>query len=107
MKNQIRQGDVFLIACNEPAQSIEELREADGTIVLAHGEVTGHAHRISQRHAKTFRDEINGRRFLRVNGGSVALTHEEHSTANIDPGYYQIVIQKRWTDDQEVANVTD
>jgi hypothetical protein len=103
---QIRQGDVFLTSC-QPIQAREEPRERDGTIVLAHGEVTGHAHRIAHRHATTFRDEMTGRRFLRVSGGGVSLSHEEHSTAVVPVGDYEIVIQKRWTDDQEVANVVD
>lgn len=79
---QFRQGDVLLVAVTTiPAGAIEQ--PPDRGIVLAEGEVTGHAHRIPHRHASggaaaAYRTELDAR-FLRVTA-PVPLRHEEHKT---------------------------
>ena len=69
-----------------------------GRVVLAHGEVTGHAHAIRDRRATMFRDPAQTAMFLRVSGdGPVALEHEEHDTIHIPPGDYEVVRQREYT----------
>ncbi len=76
-----------------------------GAIVLAHGEVTGHSHRIPHRSAKLYRDEADAR-FLRATA-PVILRHEEHAPVQLPTGDYRIVIQRVWTDEDEAVNVQD
>ncbi len=49
---QCRQGDVFLERVEAPAVGKEIARDAQGRIVLAHGEATGHAHVVRHPRAK-------------------------------------------------------
>jgi len=88
-----RQGDVLLIPIDYvPLAATKQPRKGD--IVLAHGEVTGHAHRIKELQADVFMGAA-GTRFLRA-AEPVNLTHEEHATVSIPPGAYRIVQQREW-----------
>ena len=95
-----RQGDVFISAVTEFPEKITEVPRENGRIVLAHGEVTGHAHVIVSRKAKMFRpDDIpatGATLFLRIEDGTVALTHEEHDKIDIPPGTYRVVRQREY-----------
>jgi len=66
---QYRQGDVLLIPVDDvPAGSVEETT-TETRVVLAFGEVTGHAHAIDTLMAKTFH---NGeQRYLVASEGAV------------------------------------
>lgn len=78
---QIRQGDVLLAAAAIPAGAIEQPPDRERGIVLAEGEVTGHAHRIPHRYAagaQAYRTELDAQ-YLRVTA-PVPLRHEEHKT---------------------------
>lgn len=79
---QIRQGDVLLVAEPIPEGARPIALDAERGLVLAEGEVTGHAHRIPHRHAAgtaaAFRTEEDAR-FMRVTA-PVPLRHEEHKT---------------------------
>jgi len=101
--DQARQGDVFLIR-DESVQG--DIEPVDGDVILAHGEVTGHAHRIANKGVRTFNDRKRSRRYMRTNEISM-LTHEEHGTITIAPGNYRVVIQRVWTDAEESLNVAD
>ena len=90
---QYRQGDVLLVPVNEiPNGSISEA--SDGSrVVLAYGEVTGHAHAIDSTLAATF--QHGQERFLKVEPGAI-LRHEEHSPLNLAPGAYRVIIQREY-----------
>jgi hypothetical protein len=89
-----RQGDVLLIG--EAAAKGEQVSRDDGRIVLAYGEVTGHAHAIVSEDAELLQDLES--RFLRVLAeGGVDLIHEEHATITIPQGDYRVVIQREYT----------
>ena len=111
---QLRQGDVFLQRIGKlPAGAVEVPNER-GRIVLAHGEVTGHAHAIADHvetvgataaaeiaealiaRCKAKLYEHGGDRYLVVDE-PVNLTHEEHSPHIIPPGVYEIPVQVEHT----------
>lgn len=94
MKSEmVRQGDVLLVKIDDMPNSAEEI-ESTGRIVLAYGEVTGHAHAIAVAQAKLF---IDGQtRFLKVGDAGADLVHEEHSTIHLTPGLYRIVQQREY-----------
>jgi len=86
----IRQGDVLLLAIDQiPA----EARSLDH-LVLAEGEVTGHAHRITSGSATLL--EYGERKYLRVDEAS-ELTHEEHGPHVLSPGAYEVKIQREYS----------
>lgn len=89
---QYRQGDVFLVKIAELPAHADEVT-ASGRIVLAYGEVTGHAHAISAGQARMFVD--GDTRFLVVES-SADLCHEEHATIQLESGVYRIVQQREY-----------
>ena len=69
--------------------------------ILAHGEATGHAHRIDD--AQLY--EYDGTLYFRV-ARDARLTHEEHATITLPSGSYRVVRQReyvpsstRWVED--------
>lgn len=106
---QFRQGDVFLelIEDVESVELGERVPLDRGRVVLAHGEVTGHAHAIEDVGAILFRGKsANDDRFLRVLK-PVSLLHEEHSKIALEPGLYRVRRQREWTDADEPRVVAD
>lgn len=94
-----RQGDVLIIATDRiPAQTRPVARD-HGRIVLAYGEVTGHAHAITDPAATLLElpDTEISTRFLQVLAdGGVDLHHEEHATITLPPGTYEVRRQREY-----------
>ena len=88
-----RQGDVLIIKRDVLPATAQPV-ERKGDVILAHGEVTGHAHRIA---SSAVREWSAGAERLIQALATVALTHEEHYTVFLPPGVYQIVIQSEYT----------
>lgn len=104
-----RQGDVMIRQINEIPKGTEEAKPDGNRIVLAYGEVTGHAHAIAVPQAKEFtlRDAgIAVRRFLQVFEGGAEVKHEEHATIPLPTGFYEIVQQREYSP-EEIRNVAD
>jgi hypothetical protein len=90
-----RQGDVLITRVDHLPELATELpRDEARGVVLAEGEVTGHAHRIHSRHAQLYRTEVDAR-YMRVTA-PVALQHEEHATVAIPPGDYRVTIHAEY-----------
>ncbi len=103
---QYRQGDVFIQRIRKMPKDVQPLRRTRRGVVLAEGEVTGHAHAIKDRGADLYGGEIEAR-FLRVLAeGGVALTHEEHATITLPKGDYEIRIQREYSP-EAIRNVRD
>ena len=99
-----RQGDVLLISTNSIPKSAKKLKPEGGRVVLAHGEVTGHAHAIyNPSIAALYGDGLD--RFLKVME-AVPLSHEEHSAIQLPAGNYRVIIQKSYTT-AEMVKVLD
>lgn len=79
-----QQGDVTI----QPA-TIPTGNRKDAGRVLAHGEVTGHAHRLTEA-SDGLLVEIDGQLYLRVGEGGATVVHEEHGPVDLPPGEYKI-----------------
>lgn len=111
MTFQARQGDVFVRQV--PARDLAGVTIGDRTdVVLASGEVSGHAHRVVP--AVKGRDDYptaqcvegpDGRRYLLVEQACM-LTHEEHGPIAIQPGCYRVTVQREYTP-EGLRNVLD
>jgi hypothetical protein len=87
-----RQGDVLLVAVDAlPEQA--RLEPRTGRIVLAEGEVTGHAHAIEEHDALTY--TYQGERYL-LTRSTAQLIHEEHAPIAVPPGAWRVVIQREY-----------
>ena len=89
----IRQGDVLVVGIDAIPDDAQPVARDHGRVVLAYGEVTGHAHAIRDRRATLL--ERDSDRYLRVTA-PVTLDHEEHAALDIPPGSYRVVIQREY-----------
>jgi hypothetical protein len=81
-----RHGDVLLVRVGDcPENTPKRVRR----MVLAEGEVTGHAHVITA--PGRFRED---RLSLPVGG---TITHEEHHEMVLEPGDYRVIHQQQFT----------
>jgi hypothetical protein len=102
-----RQGDVLIIPVKQLPKNLQPVEREGGRVVLAHGEVTGHAHAIKDQRAALFRDPKLAAIFMHVSGDeTVALEHDEHETINLPAGNYQVIRQREYSP-QEIRNVAD
>jgi hypothetical protein len=100
MGNQYRHGDVLI----EQVSSLPRIREKLPHTILAHGEVTGHSHRIKEPGAELFQTPEGF--FLHVVAKPVSVVHEEHQTITLAPGYYRIWRQREYSP-EEIRIVRD
>lgn len=96
-----RQGDVVLI---KVAALPKGAKRVEGPIILAHGEVTGHAHQIFGGGCALM--EAGSKTFLTADQ-LLDLTHQEHATLVIEPGVYEVRRQREWSDQDEPRMVLD
>lgn len=86
-----QQGDVLLFPVRQlPTQARRVATRANGRIVLAEGEVTGHAHVVvAEPEVSVELFELDGVTYLRTSGPS-SLVHEEHHQQLLAPGTYRV-----------------
>lgn len=104
-----RQGDVLLrqIAKIPTDVTVAEKKDQGGRsrIVLAYGEVTGHAHAITDLDKVDVFVKGDGTMYLAVKD-SAELKHEEHGTIVLPAGNYERVIQREYSP-ESIRNVMD
>ena len=105
-KFMARQGDILIERIASLPDNAKEV-EYKSWIVLAEGEVTGHAHTIktTNRITKYF-DLGDDVRAVAVKGRSVTVEHQEHAPIELDEGIYKVSRQKEYTP-QAIRNVAD
>lgn len=109
MKQTIfRQGDVLLVQVDAvPVDAVPV--KIKGDVILAWGEVTGHAHRLAPKAIRPFAKggvwSADAERFIAV-AEATALTHEEHSSITLPPGNYKVIQQREYTP-SEIRRVAD
>lgn len=104
---QFRQGDVLIESVEKIPRKAKKLPRENGRVVLAHGEVTGHAHAIKDKRVELL-SETGGRElcYLRVDCAEALLQHEEHSTVRLPVGKYRVTKQREYHP-QELRYVAD
>ena len=81
-----QQGDVLFRSVDHLPEKIKMIKR-DGPIVVAHGETTGHAHKILDD-VKAFLDESDNM-FLDIES-PVTVAHEEHKPIKLPEGLYMV-----------------
>ena len=99
-----RQGDILLDAVDAlPAGAVRRPRDA-GRVILAYGEVTGHAHAFA---TPTVEDYAVGEdRYVEITVEPAMLLHEEHAPIPVPPGVYRVRRQREYTP-EEIRTVAD
>lgn len=106
----LRQGDVLLVLVAAVPAGAKDVTPKD-RIVLAFGEVTGHAHAVypegvKKKSAMPARMwDAGAERFLQV-VSQTSLKHEEHAAIPLPPGVYKVVQQREYSP-EEIRRVTD
>lgn len=110
MNTIFRQGDVLLtLVAAIPVGAKEEDLSKDSRVVLAYGEVTGHAHAIMRDpetkalHVRAW--SAGAERFIQV-VEKTALRHEEHAGVPLEPGIYKVTHQREYSP-SEIRRVAD
>lgn len=105
MNVHYRQGDVLLLKVDDMPPDVVPVEPDNNRVILAYGEVTGHAHALSTATTTLFQQQNTGDRFLQVKAPS-ALVHEEHNPIDLSPGVYKVIRQREYTP-REVRFVSD
>lgn len=112
-----RQGDVAIVRVSALPSGATPRKRDKGRVVLAYGEVTGHAHAIADRAVVQF-DAPNATEAARLLLASVGIKgevlsehnqpsfldvpecatieHEEHTAIALDPGQYVVIRQREY-----------
>jgi hypothetical protein len=97
MPRQYRQGDVLLCAIDAIPSSAKPVPSEDDRVVVALGELTGHAHAFAACNAQMLRDKGSHRSFLVIDKGGARLCHEEHHPILVPEGRYELLHQREYT----------
>ena len=92
-----RQGDVLIRRLDAlPPDGRKRMKRDDqGRIVLAYGEVTGHAHAIYDPGVVAW--SLGDKMLLTVTDETALVKHEEHLPIELPAGHYEVVRQRQWT----------
>ncbi|MBO0915736.1 hypothetical protein OG322_02745 [Streptomyces sp. NBC_01260] len=96
-----RQGDVLIMALDKsdvPPSLLDapgELRDGRGRLVLALGEVTGHAHAVPGPGRLIREAGVFGPMLLHLPDGG-RVVHEEHAVIPLPKGWFRVVRQREY-----------
>lgn len=96
-----RQGDVLIVPVAEEAvppharRAPKEPRDTRGRMVLALGEVTGHAHAVVGPGELVREPGPFGPMLLRLPEGG-RVVHEEHAAITLSKGWYRVIRQREY-----------
>lgn len=95
---QVRQGDVLLTQVKAlPAAAVRKATD-QGRVILAYGEVTGHAHEVQSdaEAVEAFLAELDGQTYLQT-ATPTRVVHQEHGAVALPTGTYRVTIQREYT----------
>ncbi|MER5636081.1 hypothetical protein ABT095_03915 [Kitasatospora sp. NPDC002227] len=96
-----RQGDVLIVPVPEEAAPVsghgltEQPRDGRGRLVLALGEVTGHAHAVVGPGRLLREPGMFSTAWLQLTEGG-RVVHEEHAAIPLPKGWYRVVRQREY-----------
>lgn len=100
-----RQGDVMIKKVESASFKAASVKKNN---VIAEGEVTGHAHRITHGEVKLYVNNLLESIGLSIVSDTAVISHEEHEDIVLPKGDYDIKIQREYDwFAQEVRNVAD
>lgn len=92
---QYRHGDVMI----ETVDRIPKTKRKASHTILAHGEITGHSHRIEDRNTAVLYESPKGL-FLHVTDQPATVVHEEHDPIELEKGYYRVWRQREYSPEE-------
>lgn len=105
-RKMYRQGDVLIERIDKSHMNRSKPMDREGgKVILAHGEVTGHAHAIADAGVHQYAGDA-GVTYLEVQQAVALLQHEEHGTIELPQGTYRVIRQREYSP-EEIRNVAD
>ena len=101
-----RQGDVALKQLHRLPKGLKKLE----TLIVAQGEATGHHHKLVADRPETqiaIMEDIQGKKYIQIIGGQARLTHQEHDTIILQPGIFEVGIEREYDPVKEWRKVID
>ena len=91
-----RQGDIYFVKLDEEINSADSTPIKSG--IIAKGETTGHAHRVSQSSiaAGALLSLVGRSMFLRSPEVGTTIVHDEHGPIELPAGSYAVVLQQEF-----------
>jgi hypothetical protein len=91
-----RQGDIYFVKLDEETDPTKGTTVKNG--VIAKGETTGHAHRLSQSSmaAGALLYLVGRSMFLRTPEAGATIVHDEHGPIALPAGSYAVVPQREF-----------
>ena len=103
---QIRQGDILLV---EVIKQVPSNLLPKTEVVLATGELTGHAHILAG--TRVYEWQEDGQRYVQVSGSIGTITHQEHDPIPApvieEDIVYQVIPQLEWDLKEQWRKVQD
>lgn len=96
MNRQYRQGDVLLCAIDCIPKEARPVASDGERLVIAQGELTGHAHVFAAAAVQMLRDAASGRSYLVIGKNGAALRHDEHEPIVLPEGRYEVRRQREY-----------
>lgn len=87
-----RHGDVLVATVDSIPENARLLHHT----TLAHGELTGHSHRVKESGAAELYS-LAGQLFLKVLADRATLVHEEHAPIALSSGTYRVWMQREYS----------
>lgn len=99
----IQQGDVLIEAVPSIPKEAKKYEPTNRGIILAEGEVTGHAHCIAELdNVEVSKKDKDGNIYLKLNK-TTTVKHEEHKPVTIPAGTYRVRIVQEYDHLKEEA----
>lgn len=92
VKKLARQGDILFIRIDELPSAVKKAPD----MIVAHGEVTGHAHRVAMDSGATLLEAIGGDKFVEAEA-EWTVTHDEHGPIKFEAGRWEARRQREYT----------
>ncbi len=91
-----RQGDIYFVKLEDEIDSEKATPVRNG--IIAKGETTGHAHRVSQSSiaAGALLSLVGRSMFLRSPEAGATIVHDEHGPIELPAGSYAVVPQREF-----------
>ncbi len=96
MRAEYRQGDILLCRVDRIPPGAKRVPRDGNRVIVAEGELTGHAHAFAAKEVRLFRDKASQRSFLLVGEGGAPLRHEEHGSILVPEGQYELRRQREY-----------
>jgi hypothetical protein len=96
MTPQYRQGDVLFCAVDAIPVGAKPVPKDGDRVVVARGELTGHAHAFAAAGVRMLHEKGSGRSFLLIGEGGAPLCHEEHDPILVPRGSYELIRQREY-----------